>query len=67
MNWESSLKMRVMISKNLNMRGGNHTYEEDFKLAIEYTYNKEYKKVYNIDKLKRKFDVILESYKNKKK
>tara|TARA_R110002020_G_scaffold358437_6_gene570747 strand:- start:908 stop:1078 length:171 start_codon:yes stop_codon:yes gene_type:complete len=56
-----------MTSKGLNMRGGSHTYEEDFKLAIEYTYNKEYKKVYNIDKLKRKFDVIIESYKNKKK
>ena len=44
----------------------NHTYQEDFEIGIEYTYDENYRKIYNVKKLKRKLKTIIESYKKNK-
>jgi|TARA_A100001391_G_C4917050_1_gene238101 hypothetical protein len=46
----------------MNSKKG-HVYEEEFPVQVEYTYDKPgYKKVYNIDKLKRIFNKLLEQF-----
>ncbi len=47
----------------MNKQG--HTYQEDFEVGVEYTYDKNYKRVYNIKKLKRKLKNVIDAYKNK--
>tara|TARA_R100000458_G_C8185513_1_gene181030 strand:+ start:145 stop:309 length:165 start_codon:yes stop_codon:yes gene_type:complete len=42
-----------------------HTYKEDLILGAEYKYDAKHKKVYNIKAVKRQFNIILESLKNK--
>ena len=44
----------------------NHTYQENFEIGVEYTYDDNYKKVYNVKKLKRKIKSIINSYKPNK-
>tara|TARA_Y100001938_G_C7730976_1_gene254605 strand:+ start:339 stop:494 length:156 start_codon:yes stop_codon:yes gene_type:complete len=47
-------------------RDSNHIYQEEIEIGVEYCYDKTYKKVYDIKKLKRKFKRIVEHLKNKK-
>jgi hypothetical protein len=42
-----------------------HIYSEDVNLEIHYTYNNEYKKVYDIKSVKRSFNLILEKMRRK--
>ncbi|QDP61313.1 MAG: hypothetical protein Unbinned1524contig1000_70 [Prokaryotic dsDNA virus sp.] len=49
------------------MNKQKHTYQEDFEIGVEYSYDKDYKKVYDIEKLKRRFKHIIDSLKNKRK
>ena len=44
-------KTKLMILKEINMNKQSHTYQEDFEVGVEYTYDKNYKRVYNIKKL----------------
>ena len=37
------------------------TYASDIKLEAEYTYDKNYKKVYNVKKLRRQFNILLKN------
>ena len=39
------------------------TYARDIKLEAEYTYDKDYKKVYNLKKLRRHFNIVLKNLK----
>tara|TARA_R100000406_G_scaffold92299_2_gene81144 strand:+ start:1137 stop:1298 length:162 start_codon:yes stop_codon:yes gene_type:complete len=40
-----------------------HIYEEVFPVEVEYTYNKPgYRKVYDTEKLKRKFKTLLKQF-----
>tara|TARA_R100000234_G_C4892860_1_gene132235 strand:+ start:314 stop:466 length:153 start_codon:yes stop_codon:yes gene_type:complete len=49
----------------MNKKG--HTYEEDLTVEVEYTYEKKtYNKVYNIEKLRRRFENIIQNLKNQK-
>jgi len=48
------------------MNKQKHTYQEDFEIGVEYSYDSNYKKVYDITKLKRKFKTIIETLKRKK-
>ena len=41
----------------------DHIYSKDIKLDAEYSYNKDYKKVYNLKKLRRQFNIILKNLK----
>jgi len=45
------------------MSENNHIYSKDIKLDAEYSYNKDYKKVYNLKKLRRQFNIILKNLK----
>jgi len=47
------------------MEKQKHTYEEDFEVGVEYSYDSNFKKVYDIAKLKRKFKTIIENLKRK--
>lgn len=38
-------------------------YQEDLIVGVNYTYDKKYKKVYDIKSLKRKLKMIIEKYK----
>jgi hypothetical protein len=49
-----------------NMDKQQHTYEKNFEVGVEYSYDSRHKKVYDIAKLKRKFKRIIENLKNKK-
>ncbi len=40
-----------------------HTYSKNINLEIEYTYDKEYNKVYNTKKVKKDLNYILTSLK----
>ena len=39
----------------------NHIYANDIKLEAEYTYDKDHKKVYNVKKLRRQFNILLKN------
>jgi len=41
------------------MRQSIHTYEEDLKIGVEYSYTTNYIRVYNIKELRRKFNRII--------
>lgn len=45
------------------MDKNNHIYSKDIKLDAEYSYNKDYKKIYNLKKLRRQFNIILKNLK----
>jgi len=47
-------------------RDPKHIYQEDFSIGIEYHYDNTYKKIYDIQKLKRKIKIIIETLENKK-
>jgi hypothetical protein len=39
------------------------TYQEELVVGIDYTYDKNYKKVYDVKSLKRRLKMIMEKYK----
>tara|TARA_A100001201_G_scaffold3279_3_gene7565 strand:+ start:3231 stop:3503 length:273 start_codon:yes stop_codon:yes gene_type:complete len=44
------------FNKNNNMKNDTrHVYQKDITLELEYSYNKEYRKVYDIKQLRRQF------------
>ena len=43
------------------MEKTNYIYANDIKLEAEYTYDKNYKKVYNVKKLRRQFNIVLKN------
>ncbi|QDP54419.1 MAG: hypothetical protein GOVbin7581_1 [Prokaryotic dsDNA virus sp.] len=45
------------------MNKQKHTYSKSISLEVEYKYDENYKKVYNLKKLKRQFQVIANKYK----
>jgi len=45
------------------MNKTKHTYSTPIKLEVEYKYDSAYRKVYNIKKLKRYFNMITEKLK----
>tara|TARA_R110001583_G_scaffold109576_3_gene258418 strand:+ start:5395 stop:5538 length:144 start_codon:yes stop_codon:yes gene_type:complete len=47
------------------MDKSKHTYEETKEVSVEYTYNNKYKKVYNIQQLRNKFNAMIDSLKKK--
>ena len=47
------------------MDKSKHTYEEDLTVNVEYGYNNKHHKIYNIEQIKKRFEFILESLKNK--
>lgn len=49
------------------MRQSIHTYEEDLKIGVEYSYTNNYIRVYDTKELRRKFNIIINKLENNNK
>jgi hypothetical protein len=53
----------TVLIKKVIMDKTKGIYQEDLIVGVNYTYDKKYKKVYDIKSLKRRLQEILKSYK----
>lgn len=45
----------------------NHTFQEDIKLGVYYTYDKKYNKVYDVKAMREDFNILIKKIKKLKK
>ncbi len=53
----------IVLIKKVIMDKTKGIYQEELIVGVDYTYNKDYKKIYDIKSLKRRLQEILKNYK----